>query len=71
MRQLFWLVGLGGKRLSPAALRFMRRAIASRRPAYVSAISIVETIYLIERSRVPFEASVCQIARIPVALQPA
>ena len=44
------------KRLSQDALRFIRRAIDSGRPAYVSAISIVETIYLIERGRVPFEA---------------
>ena len=44
------------KRLSQDALRFIRRAVDSGRPAYVSAISIVETIYLIERGRVPFEA---------------
>ena len=44
------------KRLSQDALRFIRRAIDSGKPAYVSAISIVETIYLIERGRVPFEA---------------
>ncbi len=44
------------KRLSQAALRFIRRAVESGRPAYVSAISIVETIYLIERGRVPLEA---------------
>lgn len=44
------------KRLSQDALRFIRRAVESGRPAYVSAISIVETIYLIERGRVPVEA---------------
>ncbi len=44
------------KRLSQNALRFIRRAVDSGRPAYVSAISIVETIYLIERGRVPLEA---------------
>ena len=44
------------KRLSQDALRFLRRAIDSGRPAYISAISIVETIYLIERGRVPLEA---------------
>jgi len=44
------------KRMSQDALRFIRRAIDSGRPAYVSAISIVETIYLIERGRVPLEA---------------
>ena|SRR5438876_7326809 len=44
------------KRLSKDALRFIRRAVESGRPAYVSAISIVETIYLIERGRVPLEA---------------
>lgn len=44
------------KRLSQDALRFIRRAVDSGKPAYVSAISIVETIYLIERGRVPLEA---------------
>ncbi|MBI4480300.1 MAG: type II toxin-antitoxin system VapC family toxin [Acidobacteria bacterium] len=44
------------KRLSQDALRFIRRAVDSGRPAYVSAISIVETIYLIERGRIPLEA---------------
>ncbi len=44
------------KRLSKDALRFIRRAVDSGRPVYVSAISIVETIYLIERGRIPFEA---------------
>lgn len=44
------------KRLSKDALRLIRRTVDSGRPAYVSAISIVETIYLIERGRVPLEA---------------
>lgn len=44
------------KRLSQDALRFIRRAIDSGKPAYISAISLVETIYLIERGRVPLEA---------------
>jgi len=44
------------KRLSRDALRFIRHAVDSGRPAYVSAISLVETIYLIERGRIPFEA---------------
>lgn len=44
------------KRLSKEALQFIRRAIDRGRPVYVSAISIVETIYLIERGRVPLEA---------------
>ncbi len=44
------------KRLSQDALRFIRHAVESGRPAYVSAISIVETIYLPERGRIPFEA---------------
>jgi PIN domain nuclease of toxin-antitoxin system len=44
------------KRLSQDALRFIRRAVESGRPAYVSAISLVETIYRIERGRVPLEA---------------
>jgi PIN domain nuclease of toxin-antitoxin system len=44
------------KRLSRDALQFIRRAVDGGRPVYVSAISIVETVYLIERGRVPFEA---------------
>ena len=44
------------KRLSQDALRFIRRAVDSGRPVYISAISLVETIYLIERGRIPFEA---------------
>jgi len=44
------------KRLSHDALRFIRRAIEGGKPVSVSAISIVETIYLIERGRVPLEA---------------
>lgn len=43
-------------RLSADALRFIRRAIDSGKPVYVSAISLVETIYLIERGRIPLEA---------------
>ena len=42
------------KRLSQDALRFIRYAVDSGRPAYVSAISIIETIYLIESGRIPF-----------------
>lgn len=53
------------KRLSQDALRFIRRAVDSGRPVYVSAISIVETVYLIERGRVPFEA----IQRLEAALK--
>jgi PIN domain nuclease of toxin-antitoxin system len=45
------------KRLSQHALRFIRRAIESGRPVYISAISLVETIYLIERGRIPLEAT--------------
>jgi len=44
------------KKLSQDALRLIRRAVDSGRPVYVSAISIVETIYLIERGRISFEA---------------
>jgi PIN domain nuclease of toxin-antitoxin system len=53
------------KRLSQDALRFIRRAVDSGRPVYVSAISIVEAVYLIERGRVPFEA----IQRLEAALK--
>jgi PIN domain nuclease of toxin-antitoxin system len=44
------------KMLSEDALGFIRRAVDGGRPVYVSAISLVETVYLIERGRVPFEA---------------
>lgn len=53
------------KRMSQEALRFIRRAIERGQPAYVSAISLVETIYLIERGRVPLEA----IQRLEAALK--
>ncbi len=44
------------KRLSEDALSFIRGSVDKGRPVFVSAISIVEAIYLIERGRVPFEA---------------
>ncbi len=44
------------KRLSEDALSFIRSSVDKGRPVFVSAISIVEAIYLIERGRVPFEA---------------
>ncbi len=44
------------KRLSQDALRFIRRSVENGRSVYVSAISLVETIYLIERRRIPLEA---------------
>ncbi len=44
------------KRLSQDALLFIRRAVDSGRPVYISAISLVETIYLIEHGRIPLEA---------------
>jgi PIN domain nuclease of toxin-antitoxin system len=50
-----WYV-FASKRLSQDALQFIRRAISSGRPVYISAISLVETIYLIEKGRVPLEA---------------
>jgi len=45
------------KRLSQDALRFIRRSVDNGTPIYVSAISLVETIYLIERGRIPLEAA--------------
>ncbi len=53
------------KRLSQDALRFIRRALDSGKPIYISAISLVETIYLIERGRIPLEA----IQRLETALK--
>ena len=44
------------KQLSNDALNFIREAIDPGKPVYISAISLVETIYLIERGRIPLEA---------------
>ena len=44
------------KQLSNDALNFIREAIDHGKPVYISAISLVETIYLIERGRIPLEA---------------
>lgn len=44
------------KRLSQRALRAIRSAISKGMPCYLSAISIIETIYLMERVRLPFAA---------------
>ncbi len=42
--------------LSSAALQSIRRALEGGEPVYVSVISLVETIYLVERGRLPWEA---------------
>jgi len=42
--------------LSPPALQAIRRSLANSEPVFVSAISLVETIYLVERGRLPLEA---------------
>lgn len=42
--------------LSPAALKTIRGAVDDGRPVFVSAISLVETIYLAETGRLPLEA---------------
>lgn len=52
---VIWYVFVS-RRLSQPALQFIRRAIRGGRPVYISAISVVETIYLIEKGRVPLEA---------------
>ncbi len=44
------------KRLSQGALQFIRRTVEGGKPVFVSAISIVEAIYLIERGRIALEA---------------
>src|SRR5712692_2385539 len=44
------------KELSLNALQAIRRAISSGQPIYVSAISLVETIFLVEKGRLPLEA---------------
>ena len=44
------------KQLSTAALQNVRSTVNSGRPVFISAISLVETIYLVERGRLPLEA---------------
>jgi PIN domain nuclease of toxin-antitoxin system len=44
------------KELSSAAVQNVRSSVHSGRPVFISAISLVETIYLVERGRLPFEA---------------
>ena len=44
------------KRLSQDALRSIRSAVDSGKPVYISAISLVEMIYLMERGRIPPDA---------------
>jgi PIN domain nuclease of toxin-antitoxin system len=51
--------------LSQAAIQFVRQATADGKPLYISAISLVEIIYLVERKRVPLEA----LQRIESALK--
>ena len=50
-----WYLGRSSS-LSPRGLEFVRRAVNERRPVYVSAISLVETVYLVEWGRLPLEA---------------
>lgn len=42
--------------LSPSALKAIRQTVNLGYPIYLSAISLVETIYLVERGRLPMEA---------------
>jgi PIN domain nuclease of toxin-antitoxin system len=42
--------------LSPTALRIIRSAVDTGWPLFISAITLVETIYLAERGRLPLEA---------------
>jgi PIN domain nuclease of toxin-antitoxin system len=50
-----WFFGRA-KQLSAAALRTIRGAIHGGTPLYVSVISVVEAIYLVERGRLSLEA---------------
>jgi PIN domain nuclease of toxin-antitoxin system len=53
--------------LSSPALQSIRRAIDRGEPLYVSVISLVETIYLVERGRLPLEA----LRRLEIGLKDA
>ncbi len=44
------------KHLSPTALQNVRNTVNSGRPLFISAISLVEAVYLVERGRLPLEA---------------
>jgi PIN domain nuclease of toxin-antitoxin system len=44
------------KRISQTALQTIRRSVSAGQRLLVSAISLVETIYLVERGRIPLEA---------------
>ena len=48
---------LDTKNLSPTAAALIDEAARNGSPAYLSAISLVEVIYLVERGRLPFDAS--------------
>ena len=52
-------------KLSNAALRFVRQSVKQGKPLYISAISLIETIYLAESGRVPLEA----LSRLSLALK--
>ncbi|HEV3039662.1 MAG TPA: type II toxin-antitoxin system VapC family toxin [Candidatus Angelobacter sp.] len=54
---------LGSNQLSVAGLEAIRRSVRGGQRLYISAISIVEMIYLIERGRIPREA----LTRLDVA----
>ncbi len=43
-------------RLSPAALQAMHQTAQNGEPIFVSAISIVEVVYLVDKGRIPQEA---------------
>jgi len=44
------------REMSPAALKAIHNTISSGKRLYVSAISLVEAIYLVERGRIPLSA---------------
>lgn len=51
-------------RLSSSALAAMRQAVSDSEPIFISAISIVEVAYLVEKGRLPLEALTRLIAAI-------
>lgn len=50
-----WYLGPANQ-LSEKAIRTIRASVDSGSAVYVSAISLIETIYLVERGRLPIEA---------------
>jgi PIN domain nuclease of toxin-antitoxin system len=50
------VVFLNDTKLSPRAFEFIDKTASTGAPAYISAISLIEVVYLVERGRIPADA---------------